>query len=195
MRPCEVGPPPNFGSPSPFLKQEEELLSLHKRSLDDLKPSSPAQWILPSPPPTAKQQLREDSESKDSKDDGKWLPISPPLTAYKPKFTTTTTAKSQQPPKYCPKTPPPTIAPAPPTTSNLRAIAPKQKKQVPLTIPTVGYEEMFKDTPRLIEEVSSSVPTVMRVGDACVELMRVLTLQMKKRGQSHVEARRRGGKE
>ncbi|MDI1489471.1 MAG: hypothetical protein OHK93_008750 [Ramalina farinacea] len=169
MRPCEVGPPPNFGTQNPLLKQEEELLSLHKRSLDDSKPSdNAAQWILPSPPPTARQHSLEDSEA--THDGGRWLPISPPLTADKPTFATTTTC--QRPRNDCPSTPPPlpTIAPAPPATSNLRAIAPKTKKQIPITIPRLGYEEIFKDTSRLTEEV-------------------------KKRGKGHVEARRRGGEE
>lgn len=194
MRPCEVGPLPNFGPQNPLLKQEEELLLLHKRSFDDPKPSSTAaQWILPSPPPTAKQQSLQDSEATPG--GGRWLPISPPLTADKSTFTTNT--KCQQPSSDVPSTPPspPTIVPLAPATSNLRAIAPKSKKNIPLTIPTVAYEEMPKDTPRLIEEVSSSVPVRMRGWDAFVELMGVLTLQMKKRGQGHVEARRRDGEE
>ena len=153
MRPCEIGPLPSFGPQNPLLKQEEELLSLHKRSLDDPKPSTPAQWILPSPPPTAKQHSLEDSEA--TRDGGSWLPISPPLTADKPTFATTTTTASQQRSNDYPSTPPPMIAPAPPPTSNLRAIAPKTKKQGSLTIPTVECEGMFKDTPCLIEEVSS----------------------------------------
>ena len=156
MRPCEVGPLPNFGPQNPLLKQERELLSLHKRSLDDPKPSSQAQWILPSPPPTAKNHPMEDSEASPS--DGRWLPISPPLTADKPTFTATRAITCQQSPDDFPNTPPPQppiIAPAPPATSNLRAIAPKTKKQVPRAISTVGYEERLKDTSRLMEEVSS----------------------------------------